>query len=368
MNSKPRVAYVLHYYPQLSQTYIKNEIEALLDDYDLSIIALKQPDLAYKNHQPFQSLADMRQVREAIEEFRPDVLHSHYLANADQIGQLAEQTGVPFTIRAHSFDTLKGRIEQRVPTHLKAALASINSDYCLGVLCFPFTRGWLEQAGIRSDKLHDCWPVIAYDKFHNRAENGSAIMNVGACLPKKRMEDFVLLAQQDRSREFNLYCIGYHSDELVRFNQEHGSPVQMHEPLEPDEMPAVYKRHGWLVYTACPKLCTVGWPLAVAEAQAAGLGVCLPNIRPDITQYLGGAGFAYNSVAEAAEIISRPYPEEMRELGFEHAKRSDIQRHKHILTDLWRQAAPRPRIDSSHSIARRPSWLPRWLSQLGIGR
>lgn len=39
------------------------------------------------------------------------------------------------------------------------------------------------------------------------------------------------------------------------------------------------------------------------------------------------------------KIISQPYPDEMREIGFEQAKKSDIENHKHLLTDLWDRAA-----------------------------
>jgi hypothetical protein len=80
---------------------------------------------------------------------------------------------------------------------------------------------------------------------------------------------------------------------------------------------------------------TIGWPIAVAEAQAAGVGVCFPNLRPDIQDYLGGAGILYSSLTELVDIISQPVPEEMREKGFEVAKKSDIKTHLHRLTDLW---------------------------------
>ena len=36
--------------------------------------------------------------------------------------------------------------------------------------------------------------------------------------------------------------------------------------------------------------------MAIAEAQAAGVGVCMPNIRPDIKEYVGEAGFVYDSI------------------------------------------------------------------------
>jgi hypothetical protein len=134
-----------------------------------------------------------------------------------------------------------------------------------------------------------------------------------------------------------------------------GDPVTIVPPVEPEHMLAEYKKHGWLVYTACRKTNTVGWPLAVAEAQAAGVGVCLPNLRPDLRDYLGGAGFLYDSIEEVRDIIAKPYPEEMRRAGFEQAKKSDVFRHGRLLLDLWRRAAGSP---PGPDRARRPPALP----------
>ena len=63
----------------------------------------------------------------------------------------------------------------------------------------------------------------------------------------------------------------------------------------------------------------------------------MPNLRPDVRDYVGAAGILYDSIGEVRDIIRRPVPEEMREAGFEQAKKSDIFRHKARLTDLWQR-------------------------------
>jgi hypothetical protein len=73
----------------------------------------------------------------------------------------------------------------------------------------------------------------------------------------------------------------------------------------------------------------------VAEAQASGVGVCMAGVRPDLKDYVGDCGFIYDSIDEAAKIVSQPFPQEMRERGFEWARRCDVKRHIHLLTDLW---------------------------------
>jgi hypothetical protein len=153
------------------------------------------------------------------------------------------------------------------------------------------------------------------------------------------MEDFIELALRVPEREFNLYAMGYNVADMNRMNAKAGSPVRVVPPIDPDAMPAEYKRHEWLVYTAERGMNTVGWPMAVAEAQAAGVGVCLPNLRADLRDYVGPAGFLYDSIEEVVDIVSRPFPAELRELGFEHARKSDIEQHKTELLDAWRKAA-----------------------------
>jgi hypothetical protein len=358
-NRKLRVLYVLANYPQLSQTYIKNEIEALLEEYEVDIVALsgpnpssqdQQPYTAYKNHQPYSIENKVSHIVEKVKGFHPDILHTHWLNMAPLMQILARKTGVPYTIRAHSFDSLGHNDATNYLIYLynwlrswpqfrgfkpQHAATQLNSEYCLGVLAFPFARPLLENAGISPKKIVECFPVVAYKKFLDKSPNGSRVMNVGACIPKKRMEDFIDLASNEPGREFDLYSIGYQTQRIVDYNHLKNNPVNIVKVLEPEEMPAEYKKHQWLVYTADRAFDTVGWPMAVAEAQAAGVGVCLPNIRPDLQNYLGGAGYLYDSLDQVAKIIRSDVPDEMRELGFEQSKKSDIELHIHLLTDLW---------------------------------
>jgi glycosyltransferase involved in cell wall biosynthesis len=349
---KLRILYILTEYPQISQTYIEAEMEAIRDECEISVISMNTPNLAYTNHQPYRQLADPAQICEAIEEFRPHVLHSHYLSLTQFVANLAKRTNVPFSIRTHSFDTIWAnespslRIGIRrlfrkdgMPPWVKQAVPLVNDDLCLGVLAFPFLRSYLDQAGFHTDKILDCYPVVHYRRFYDSSPNGHDVMNVGACLPKKNMEDFLRLAQLVPNRKFNLYALGYGVEGVARLNERMRSPVRLIPPVEPKDMAPEYKKHAWLVYTASRKLGTVGWPVSIAEAQASGVGVCMPNLRPDLKDYVGPAGFLYDSIGDVPSIVSKPFPEELRQLGFEHSRKSDVFRHKEVLIALWQKAA-----------------------------
>lgn len=326
-----KVLYVLHRYPQMSETYMETEIRALNGRFELQILTTGKPDLGYEWHHPYTVVKDVRELATAAQAARPDIIHGHYTHLIPAIARVAQAIDVPFTVRTHSFDVF-GPATAKLPEHR----AAVNSGLCAGILGFPPTLDLFARAGWDMRKVVPCYPVIEYDWFYDRSPNGAHIMNVGACIPKKKMEDFVHLGARMPEKRFNLYALGYIKAQIEKLNEQMGSPIKMEPPVEPKLMPAEYKKHQWLVYTGNPRLPTVGWPLAVAEAQASGVGVCIQRVRPDLEEYVGGAGFLYDSLDEAAKIIAGPVPAEIRERGFAQARKSDVHGHIDRLVDLWR--------------------------------
>jgi hypothetical protein len=330
---KKRVILVVQEYPQLSQTYIKNEIDQLWDDYEVLIVSTTPMDSPYrKSVRPYIMITEgnKHNVVPFLQEFKPDIVHGHYLHLGQLIHDLAAAVKAPFTIRAHSYDILAV-----LSKNLSSLTRIINIDQCRGVLTFPFTRAVLEEAGLHRDKLVDCYPVVNFKQFHDTSPNGKDIMNMGAAMPKKKMEDYITLSTLVPERNFNLYAMGYQAQLLMEANKKMGGRINFISAIEPEDMLPQYKRHEWLVYTASNQHKSVGWPIAVAEAQAAGVGVCVQNVRPDIREFLGDAGFVFDTPQDAAEIIRGPVPADMRQRGFEWAKRCDIATHIKLLTDLW---------------------------------
>jgi hypothetical protein len=329
---KFKVLYFLYQYPQISQTYIENEIRALGEDYDVTIVAAKPADATYKNHRPFRQVSGPQEVIDLVRRERFDVLHAHWM----------RATNTPFTVRAHSFEAYVPE-GKPPPPHLSRSAQGVNSQLCLKVFCLPFTRSSLLRSGLSEQKLEEYLPIVDYPRFYDRSPNGDAIMNLGACTPKKKMEDFIDLAAMLRGRaSFNLYAVQAAGQELTRvveYNRGKGSPVDVRSAVEPEAMPAEYKKHRWLVYTACPKINQVGWPLSIAEAQASGVGVCVPEIRPDIREYVKDAGVVYRDVRELSSIVTEPVPESLRERAFAHAERCDVKYAVAALKQAWSRVA-----------------------------
>lgn len=334
--AKKRVLVLLRDYPQLSQTYKENELKYLWADFEVRVGSFVPAETPYRQHFPFDALRTRTDIVQLVRDFRPDVIHGHYLHTLDVLAFASEAGGgVPFTVRTHSFDVIA-----RAPEHLAKWAPYAARSTCLGVLAFPFLRPVLERAGIPPGRIVDDWPVVDFGRFHDAGPNGEAIVNTGACIPKKNMESYIDLATMVPERRF-LFCpIGYQRDKLVEYNTRNGDAVRILETVEPDAMPPIYKSAQWLVYTANPRLPTIGWPMAVAEAQASGCGVLVQRVRPDLVEYVGPGGHCFDSLEEAAEILRQPYPEAMRARGFEHARRSDIRVNIRKLHALWGFGSP----------------------------
>jgi glycosyltransferase involved in cell wall biosynthesis len=328
-----RVLYLVREYPQISQTYIRTEISRVKRrGFAVSVAAVHPADISYHDHEPFEVLREQsgRALIDLARRHKPDIVHGHDFQLARVLIVLARESGTFFTVRAHSFDVLE-------PGALADArqIAAVNDPACRGLLCFPFVADRLVRAGVSAAKVVPCWPVVDLAKFRDRAPNGPDIMNVGAVLPKKAMHVFADLAKMLPGVTCDLYMVGYHAPEIEAYARTRGSPVRIVPPVHPDEMPREYKKHRWMVYTASREIGTVGWPMSVAEAQASGVGVLLQNVRPDVAEYVGSGGYVFDTIDDARRIISQPFPDERREIGFLHAEKSDIDQHIDLLFRLW---------------------------------
>ena len=331
---RPRVMVFVREFPQISQTYIKNEVETLARDHEVAIVSLAPANVAEPEHLPYRMLTTFPDMLAAIREFKPQVLHCHYMLLVNIVAKLAQESGLRFTVRTHSFDIMEsaGNYGNQ---DWQQARANVQSEACLAVLAFPFLRPTLLDFGVPAEKLVDVPPVVDFQRFLDRGPNGHAIMNMGAVRPKKKMEDFVELSRMLPGREFNLYAMGYKVDALKAYSEQRNGPLNFIPPIPHAQMPAEYKKHEWLVYTAHSDIRSVGWPMAVAEAQAAGVGVCLAGLRPDMREYVGESGHLFTDLESVRELIGAPPTPAMREAGFEQARKSDIRVAISLLTDRW---------------------------------
>lgn len=371
---KPRILYLIVAYPTFSESYMHEEILALSKDFDIKIVTYTKSERARREsfeyelieykapclvYAPFPKvnldftdpaqIAFMGEMDRVIADFQPDMIHAHYMGLGFLAAKLADRHKIPFTLRSHSMDVLNEPVAK-----LEAYCEAINSPWCKRVLAFPHSVARLTSHGMNPDLLVPCWPITNFDAFHRPEKRALThrVMCAGPAIKKKVHKEFVDLAAQMRGSskyKFDLYCYGPLYWDTRDYNKSLNYPVSM-KYADPDDMPNVFPRYDWMVYPSHTKINKVGLPCGVAEAMAAGIGVCwqeLPGRREEQLDFLGGAGFLVASMDEVPAIISQPYPEEQRQAGFEAARRFDIQGHKHLLSDVWNQVGVPARVLSA---------------------
>lgn len=326
-------------YPRLSQCYQYDEAIELAKNHEILIISWAWPVyVAEENVPPCVSGIPLSPtLMKRIKNFQPDSVHVHFLSNVPLVHRLAHQLRIPFTVRTHSFDILecpnskKNKIELRI-RQLQKYITYIKSDYCRGMYVFHPFRQWCIDAGYPSDKLWGCWPTINVTPFRNvfSLPHGDDIMSGGAVLPKKNITGFIDLAKEIKnmypSRMIRYYSVQedpVYANQIYQYNASKGYPVEFCT-VQHSQMPAEYKKHQWLIYTCCPQLGTVGYPLMVAEAQASGVGVIMYRLRDDMADYVTNNGYLYDEHREVLAIISNGFDPVKRQAAYEQSSRYDI--------------------------------------------
>jgi hypothetical protein len=310
-------------YPRISQSYQFVEAMELCRNHEIMIISFDwelftkcEVHLPYIYNHPLNELKRIR-------EFKPDIIHSHFLDTFDLCVKLSDMLRIPFTIKSHSFDIL---VDDFV--NPKKYARQINDNkYCRKIIVFPEFFDKLTSFGINRNKMIAMYPTIDVKQFINlEIENGPHIMSGGAFLPKKNIKGFIMLSKKIKER-YPEKIISYYSvmenkkyhDEIIRYNASQGNPVQF-ITTQPENMPLEYKKHQWLIYTACPELKTVGNPLMIAEAQASGVGVIMYCLRKSLKDYVTENGYLYHTDDEVLEIVSHNFSDEKRKNAVEIAK------------------------------------------------
>lgn len=323
-------------YPRISHSYQIVEASELNKRHEVMIISFEwELFTKCENHLPYVFTSSPLKEIAKIIKFKPDIIHSHYLDTIDICTQLSKQLKIPFTIKSHSFDILSSDCKQYIKL--------INENmYCLKIIVFPEFLDRLVKIGIKESKLLPMYPTLDISLFINQEiENGPHIMSGGAFLPKKNIKGFILLSKKIKKiypeKQITYYSVmenrSYYN-EILEFNRIHGSPVNF-LTVQSDKMPLEYKKHQWLIYTACSKLKTVGNPLMVAEAQASGVGVIMYKLRNTLEDYVTENGYLYNTDEEVLDIISRDFDNEKRNKAIEISKRYDMKEKIKDIENIW---------------------------------
>lgn len=327
-------------YPRLSHTYQSNEAAVLNKHHQIMIISFDWHLFTLMdNHLPYTFTSQPYNELKKIIKFKPDIIHSHYIDTYDICNQLSNILKIPFTIKSHSFDIL----ENDFNTPKKYARQINKNKLCLKIIVFHEFFDKLISFGYDSSKLLPSYPTFdIYPYITLKTQNGQDIMSGGAFLPKKNIEAFiklsVLIKDKYPSKQITYYSVveeELYYEKITEINRKNGNPV-IFKTVQPEQMPFEYKKHQWLIYTACPIRNTVGNPMMIAEAQASGVGVIMYSLRDTLEDYVSENGYLYKNDDEVIEIISRDFDVDKQKNAIELSKkRYDINIKIKDIENIW---------------------------------
>jgi glycosyltransferase involved in cell wall biosynthesis len=294
-----RVLYCVEDYPILSETYVETEL-----DYFLPMgveVAVWCRDADPRRPRARVKVYD-GELRSAVRDFRPDLLHVHWVVIADGVARI--ETSLPITVRAHSFE---------FKPHMIRGLM-INPKV-RAIWMFPNLRDefFATEPGVQ----HKGTPferkvrplVAAYSEtlFYPSPKERGTVIRAAAGLKGKDLETFVRVAKLAPEAKFTLIVskpkrIPNSMDGLKAMNKGLGSPARILEDVPRTETAAMVRSSEMCLRSHDPNGHPYGSPISASEAMATGAIVIARNCK-GARRLLGAAGLFFTKDQEAAALV-----------------------------------------------------------------
>lgn len=299
---RPKVLYALWHYPQLSETYVETELQAMLR-FGAEIQVWSSEDVAT----PYPPGAPLRRgsLHDAITQYSPDLVHVHWVTSALTFAPTVAAAGLPMTVRSHGFEVRPDIVERLLNHHSVSRLT-----------LFPG-----QPTASRSKDPRIAVANTAFDPslFMPAQKDRRLIVRTGTAQPSKDPQTFFEIAK--RLPQFRCVLIvstvfqrESYVEELQRLKAQLDSPAELLIDL-PREQAAQYVRDaGIYLHTVVdpsdPHFTPIGMPISIAEAMATGAYVLVRDVPP-LRNYIGDAGAVYADPEQACELIrqTQDWPE-----------------------------------------------------------
>jgi glycosyltransferase involved in cell wall biosynthesis len=295
LRQRPRVLYAVWHYPHLSETYVESELLCMKQwGVQVEVWRSAEGRTSYPTSVPIHdgTFADV------IKEVQPDIIHVHWLSFAQsQLTELAA-SGIPVTLRLHSFDV--------TPEGLAAWLAH---DWVKAVYAFP---NQIAKCPVADPRLKPT-PVGFDTKLFapRRDKNRRLVVRTSAALASKDLALFLNAARLLPEYRFVLAAVTCHGREeyvgdLQATREALGSPAEILIDVPREKVAELVAQAGIYVHTLCPPgaehATPVGQPISITEAMATGC-LCLVRDVPDLEALVGDAGSTYRDLDQLVERI-----------------------------------------------------------------
>ena len=286
-----KVLYLLNEYPQLSESYIRTEIDYVREmGVQVKVWTGGESPCRYPESAPFQvGVPDAAAIKAEL----PDVIHVHYVETALKRLAQIEKSGVPLTVRGHSFDYDPGKVQKLLAS---AALKEL----------FLFPQ-FAEQHPDPRVTAMTCAVDPAFYDWRMEEKEWDLVYRAGAGIPGKDLDTFIRVAKLCKGKlRFVLFVTSQHPqtlEHLARTNAAMGYPVELAVDRQHQEIARVARRAGQCFRTHDPNSHPYGMPQGVAEAMSSG---CRIVARNGAESFIGQAGACVSADQDAADQLLAP--------------------------------------------------------------
>jgi uncharacterized protein YukE len=284
--SRPlRVLVYTEMYPVISETYIRQDIEALQDcGAEVAVCADKEAASWQQDPPPFS-----RDFDAAVAAAEPDLILVPWATFAHQELARLEAAGIPFAVRVHSFDMDPVTVA-RIQHH----------PLCIGIWAYPHHVPLLP--GTRPLPP----AITGHITFPTGQTRRPLVISVSAGLPKRDWP--TLLAAMDRLGDFERLIVMGRTNDFESFPAEIeeraaalAHPVEVAVNLPHPQVLARLAQSSVMLYTLDPDR-VFGMPMSIIEAMISGVVVVTPE-RPEARELLGEHVRGYRTIDDIVRHV-----------------------------------------------------------------
>jgi hypothetical protein len=333
---KTRILVISNAYPHAAHGYVNNDVEYLASRAEVLVLSKRQPTAPFFSPVTFNYFDDYAQLELQAREFKPDFVVSWLLPNHFYARRVSESLDIPFVLKVHTpdlfrlykgwsrpLDRLKALLqgEERFSRSYRISMPSLGetarSRNLKGIFCIPAYRGVIEEY---FDKrlVIDMQPRFPYRRFLNTQDNGDGLFALGSLV--NRRENHVTFSETLSVINAPVDWYPMPTPGCLWMNvPDIPANIRIRHYVPPAEMPALYKQYKAMLAIGHGKIGR-GLPMSVLEAQAAGVAVIAPSLRPDFDRFvLNGGGYIFKDESEIPSILKQVPDQARREMGFAHA-------------------------------------------------
>ena len=338
-----RILIIGRAFPNSAHGYINNDVDYLAAKAEVLVLSPNQPMAPFYSPVHFNYFNDEEDLIRQARQFRPDFIVAWLLPNHFFARAAAEALGVPFVLKLHTPDyhTLADQAKKRrlLPAIRKTVgeaqlarayrvsatslAATSRSSRLSGVYCIPGLRDEFCRH-FPSEKVFELKPRIDVGRFHDETTNGDRIMLLGSLL--KRREGRLSFGAIATGIGLPVDWFPMPTPGCLWMDvPDVPGNVNFMKYRPPSEMPALYKGYRAIVMVGEGRF-SRGLSLYVLEAQAAGVAVVAPSLRPDFDDFVqAGGGYLFEDPSEIPGILRGIPDSGRRERGFRNVAAFDIQ-------------------------------------------